>query len=160
MKMNFDLVNTNEKRQTVERMASIIWPITYKDILSSKQIAYMLNKFLSDEAISSNIEAGYTYMILKDDKDNQIGFIAYELKSEYIFLSKLYLLPNHQNKHYATDVISYLKSFNLPIELTVNKNNKNAYEKYLHLGFKVIDSVVTDIGNSYVMDDYVMKTEK
>ena len=45
MKMNFDLVNTNEKRQTVERMASIIWPITYKDILSSKQIAYMLNKF-------------------------------------------------------------------------------------------------------------------
>lgn len=158
--MNFDLVNTTEKRQTIERMASIIWPITYKDILSSKQIAYMLNLFLSDEAIASNIEAGYTYMILKDDKDNQIGFIAYELKSDYIFLSKLYILPIHQNKHYASDVIVYLKSFNLPIKLTVNKYNKNAYEKYLHLGFKVIDSTVTDIGNSYVMDDYVMKCEK
>ena len=39
----------------------------------------------------------------------------------------------------------------------VNKNNKDAIEKYIHLGFKQIDFVVPDIGNGYVMDDYVME---
>ena len=43
------------------------------------------------------------------------------------------------------------------IYLTVNKYNTPSYEIYLHLGFKVIDAVVNDIGNGYVMDDYIME---
>ena len=42
------------------------------------------------------------------------------------------------------------------IYLTVNKKNKTK-DKYLHWGFKIIDSVVSDIGNNYVMDDYIME---
>ncbi len=43
------------------------------------------------------------------------------------------------------------------IYLTVNKGNTPSYQIYLHLGFKVIDSVVNDIGHGYVMDDYIME---
>ena len=156
--MIYKLVETDADIKDVEMMASIIWPITYKDILSTSQIKYMLNKYLSIEAINSSIENdNYTYIVLYDDENNKIGFIGYQLSDDKVFLSKLYLLPNAQNKGYATKAISYLRQFELPIELTVNKYNKNAYEKYLHLGFKVIDSVVTDIGNDFVMDDYVMQ---
>ncbi len=42
------------------------------------------------------------------------------------------------------------------VYLTVNKNN-SSYNIYRHLGFEVIDSVVTDIGEGFVMDDYVME---
>lgn len=156
--MIYKLVETDADIKDVEMMASIIWPITYKDILSTSQIKYMLNKYLSIEAINSSIaNDNYTYIVLYDDENNKIGFIGYQLGDDKLFLSKLYLLPNAQNKGYATKAISYLRQFELPIELTVNKYNKNAYEKYLHLGFKVIDSVVTDIGNDFVMDDYVMQ---
>lgn len=155
--MNYKLVETSNDINDVVMMASIIWPIAYKEILSVDQIKYMLKKYLSLDSITSNINDGYTYIILLDENDEKVGFIAYKLLEDKIFLSKLYILPKHQGNGYATKVIEYLKSFNLPIELTVNKNNKNAYDKYLHLGFKVIDSVVTDIGNNFVMDDYIMQ---
>lgn len=156
--MIYKLVETNSDIKDIELMSSIIWPIAYKEILASSQIKYMLNKYLSIEAIENNIKNdNYTYIVLYDDDKNKLGFIGYQLFDNKVFLSKLYLLPSAQNKGYASMAISYLRQFDLPIELTVNKNNKNAYEKYLHLGFKVIDSVVTDIGNDFVMDDYIMQ---
>jgi len=154
--MNYKLVETKNDINDVVMISSIIWPIAYKDILSVDQIKYMLKKYLSFESIESNINNGYTYMILLDENNEKAGFIAYELLEDKVFLSKLYILPKYQGNGYASKAINYLKSFNLPIELTVNKQNLNAYEKYLHLGFKVTDSVVTDIGNGYVMDDYIM----
>lgn len=155
--MNYQLVETEQDRKDIEIMASIIWPITYKEILTPQQIKYMLNKFLSCDSIAEAIRDGFTFVLLLDSEKNKLGFMSYKLNRDKIFLSKLYLLPNAQNKGYASQAMEYLKSYKLPIELTVNKNNKNAYEKYLHLGFKVTDSVVTDIGNAYYMDDYVMQ---
>jgi len=42
------------------------------------------------------------------------------------------------------------------LTLTVNKSNKakNFYESQ---GFKVYDEAIFDIGNGYVMDDYLME---
>lgn len=43
--------------------------------------------------------------------------------------------------------------------LTVNKHNDPAIEVYRHWEMKIIRSEVTDIGNGYVMDDYVFGAE-
>lgn len=43
--------------------------------------------------------------------------------------------------------------------LTVNKQNERAVSAYTALGFKKIDEAVSDIGNGYVMDDYIMSVE-
>lgn len=156
--MNYKLVNNTEDINDVVMMASIIWPIAYKDILPIDQIHYMLNKFLSANAIKEAInDEGYTFIIILNDNNDKVGFLSYKINKNEMFLSKLYILPKYQNNGYGTQAIKYLKNFNLPIELTVNKYNKNAYEKYLHLGFKNIKSIKTDIGNSFYMDDYVMK---
>lgn len=152
--MDFLNVNDNAEYANISIMATIIWQQTYKEILSQDQIKYMLNKFLSAEAIKNNISDGYTYTLLQVN-DNKVGFFAYKFESDYIFLSKLYILPNFQGKGIAKEVIEYLKKFKSPIRLTVNKYNKNAIMAYEHLGFKKIDSIVTDIGSGYVMDDYV-----
>lgn len=157
--MLFELVDTKDELKQIEFMASIIWPITYKDILSAEQIKYMLNKYLTLDAILANIDDGYTYVIIHDE-DNKMGFMAYKLMDTQCFLSKLYILPNFQNQGIARKAIEYLQAFKLPITLTVNKHNGNAYQKYLHMGFTVYDSVVTDIGNGYVMDDYCMVLKK
>ncbi|MBQ9124701.1 MAG: GNAT family N-acetyltransferase [Acholeplasmatales bacterium] len=157
--MLFELVDTKDELKQIEFMASIIWPIAYKDILSADQIKYMLNKYLTLDAILANIDDGYTYVIIHDE-DNKMGFMSYKLMDTQCFLSKLYILPNFQNQGIARKAIEYLQAFKLPITLTVNKHNDNAYQKYLHMGFTVYDSVVTDIGNGYVMDDYCMVLKK
>jgi len=45
------------------------------------------------------------------------------------------------------------------IWLTCNKNNSRTLSIYKKLGFSIIDSIVTDIGNGFVMDDYVLEKQ-
>jgi RimJ/RimL family protein N-acetyltransferase len=40
--------------------------------------------------------------------------------------------------------------------LSVNKRNTKAITAYKRNGFVIVESVVTDIGGGFVMDDYVM----
>ena len=96
--MIYKLVENDLDIKDIEMMASIIWPITYKEILSTSQIKYMLNKYLSVDSIKNNIEKeNYTYIVLYDDDKNKIGFMGYQLNEDSLFLSKLYLLPNAHN---------------------------------------------------------------
>ena len=41
--------------------------------------------------------------------------------------------------------------------LTVNKHNDLAIRAYRAKGFQTIDAVETDIGNGFVMDDFIME---
>jgi ribosomal protein S18 acetylase RimI-like enzyme len=40
--------------------------------------------------------------------------------------------------------------------LAVNKNNATAIAAYLKHGFRVVESVVKEIGGGFVMDDHIM----
>ena len=43
--------------------------------------------------------------------------------------------------------------------ISVNKRNARAIAAYQRNGFVIADSVVTDIGSGFVMDDYIMAKE-
>ena len=43
------------------------------------------------------------------------------------------------------------------VYLTVNKHNDHAVEVYKKTGFVIAKEAVTDIGNGYVMDDYIFE---
>ena len=45
------------------------------------------------------------------------------------------------------------------IWLTYNKHNDNTLKIYDHLGLQITDSQVADIGNGFVMDDYILTYE-
>jgi RimJ/RimL family protein N-acetyltransferase len=45
------------------------------------------------------------------------------------------------------------------IALAVNKRNSNAIAAYEKWGFHIEQSVVKDIGNGFVMDDFIMAKE-
>lgn len=131
-----------------------LFALAYQDLLSQEQITYMNDLFFSVKSLENMIKEGYhfAYLMLEE----KVGFIAYKINDEYLFLSKLYLDKNYQGRHLATKTIDYLKQFKLPIKLTVNKHNLHAITVYKKLGFEIVDSVVTSIGNGYVMDDYIM----
>ena len=43
------------------------------------------------------------------------------------------------------------------IWLTCNRNNTNSLEVYKHLGFVTVCEEATDIGEGFVMDDFIME---
>ncbi len=140
------------------KIASDIWHEYWPCLLSDEQIDYMLAVFQSEKAVNEQIkQENYTYYFLVHN-GNIIGYLGVAPKEGYLFLSKLYLLKEWRHKGFGKSAFDKIKNFGFnKIRLTVNKYNTNAYEAYLKYGFKVIDSVVTDIGGGFVMDDYIME---
>jgi len=93
-----------------------------------------------------------------------VGYIAIEILNEKkVKLHKLYLDPTQKQKGLGSKIIQYIKDWALSnqsnrIILNVNKNN-SAVQFYLKMGFKINEELILDIGEGYVMDDFVMQLD-
>lgn len=149
------LVETKENIRKISKMSKTIWTEAYRDLLSEAQIDYMLETFLSVESIKNQINSGFEYFILKEDKP--VGFAAIKEEAEKVFLSKIYIYKEYRQKGYLRGFVEKLKSRHKPIYLTVNKHNHLAIQAYQKLGFQITSELVTDIGRGFVMDDYILE---
>ena len=144
-------------------LASKIWHEYWTEILTESQIEYMLENFQSVNAIEKQIaEEHYNYYFISNDNDENIGYFGISNKETYMFLSKLYLLKEYRRKGIGKAAFEKIKQLaakeNLTtIRLTVNKYNTNTINAYKKCGFEITDSVITDIGSGFVMDDYIME---
>ena len=160
--MDFINIKSEEEIQALANLASEIWHEYWTVILSIQQIDYMVEKFQSTVAIENQIKGErYVYNILKDN-GNILGYFGVAPKKDYLFLSKLYIKKEFRNLGCGRLAFNQIKQlaqqFNKKSSrLTVNKNNINTIKAYEKWGFKTIDSVVTDIGSGFVMDDYIME---
>lgn len=143
-------------------LASEIWHEYWVEILSPEQIDYMVENFQSKKAIDKQIaEDNYTYFYINYNAEN-VGYIGLSTKKDHLFLSKLYIKKDFRHKGMGTKAFEFVKDFGNnnnydKIILTVNKYNLNTISAYKKWGFVEVDSVVTDIGNGFVMDDYIME---
>ena len=147
----------------IKNLAEIIWPKAYGEILSAEQLRYMLDLIYSESALKKQMNKGHKFIIVL--KDNfEIGFASFSQKSKgepKVFrLHKIYVLPRQHAQGAGRYMLNYIyeesiKAGGKQLELNVNKYNiaKQFYEKK---GFTVLKVEVIDIGNNYVMDDYVM----
>ena len=160
--MNYLNVKTDEEVNQLADLASLIWHEYWTVILSLDQIDYMVEKFQSYNAIKSQLANDrYIYNIMQDN-ENVIGYFGVSLKDDYLFLSKLYIKKEFRGLGCGKQAFNKIKQIALQsnkksIQLTVNKNNINTIKAYRKWGFETIDSVVTDIGSGFVMDDYIME---
>lgn len=145
----------------IEQLANTIWREHYIPIVGKPQIDYMLDKYQSAKAISEQIAHGFEYFTTTF---NQIpmGYFSIKQEKEYLFLSKIYILKNYRGKGIGkimmTSIEEKSKVYNLnKVRLTVNIHNSNSIKAYEKLGFTNVGALVTDIGNGFVMDDYVME---
>ena len=151
-----------EELACVSAMAADIWRECYASILSGEQIEYMLDVFLSIDALKKQIlEGGYEYFFIEYE-GKKAGFVGVRVEGKRLFLSKLYIIKDYRGKGLSRIVLDALErkcseEKLQAIYLTVNKYNNRAYDIYIKNGYEVIDDVVTGIGNGYVMDDYVMQ---
>lgn len=142
-------------------LAEIIWREHYTPIIGKDQVEYMLENFQSREVIGSQINEGEQSYYLIKLKSETIGYFSIKPQNNMLFLSKVYILKPHRNKGIGKTVFHFItneaRTVGLNgIYLTVNKNNKNSIKAYENMGLKKESSAITDIGNGYVMDDYIM----
>ncbi len=160
--MKHSIVTTEEEIIQTAKTAEEVWGEYYIPLIGEAQVSYMVENFQSPSAISKQIEEGYTYYLLKDDDDDIVGYVGICPKEEYLFLSKLYIRKEARGKGFASKALALVKDAAKEnglsrIQLTVNKGNTNSIEIYRNWGFVTVDSVVTNIGSGFVMDDYVME---
>lgn len=152
----------NELAEVAE-LAEKIWHECFVGIISNGQIDYMIEKFQSLDAMKNQVEnQNYTYFSVYCDNE-LCGYIGVKPElDDRFFLSKLYLHKSKRGKGVASVMLKKVfdevrKIGKKRVYLTVNKYNSHAVNVYKKTGFIVSDTAVTDIGNGYVMDDFIME---
>lgn len=148
---------------SVSAVADDIWHEHFTPIIGEAQVDYMLEKFLSPDALVEQINSGYEYFLFSYEY-TFAGFAGIHEKDGSLFLSKLYVHKDFRGKGISSYMlqkfVEICKMRNLnKIWLTCNRHNANTLAIYEHLGFKIVREEATDIGNGFVMDDYILEYE-
>ncbi len=162
--ITFRKVSSLKDIDVLAKKADEIWHEYFPGIITVEQIDYMVDLFLSPKAIKEEIADGYIFYSALNKDNEMIGFAVFKPEEDRLFISKLYVEKSSRGKGYGSEM------FNKAIEvarehkldrmyLTVNKENESAINIYKHKGFKIIDSVVNDIGGGFVMDDYIFEAK-
>ena len=90
--------------------------------------------------------------------------IAVKPEKDRLFLSKLYLHKNARGKGLSSILLKQAITFakeqgKQAVYLTCNKFNQHSLDVYRAKGFRDIDSVQTDIGHGFIMDDYILQLD-
>jgi ribosomal protein S18 acetylase RimI-like enzyme len=143
-------------------LAREIWQATYPNIITQAQIDFMLEQRYGNERLHDDLEDANKWLDQVFVDERRVGFAFCELcKGEYK-LDTLYVLPNFQRQGVGGALIAHAaaraKKLGYPcVVLAVNKYNEQAIKAYHKHGFTVRESLVTNIGQGFIMDDYIME---
>ena len=147
----------------IQDIAHKTWPVTYGEILTNTQLAYMLENFYSTEALNGNLKNNHRFILAKEN-DVTLGFASYvhDHPENYTTkIPKIYVLPETQGKGIGKLLIEAIeaearKHGAAKLTLNVNRFNK-AITFYEHLGFTIAKEENIPIGNGYFQEDFVME---
>ncbi|MBQ0080444.1 MAG: GNAT family N-acetyltransferase [Alistipes sp.] len=148
----------------IREMASVVFVATYRSILSSQQLQYMMEWMYSFESLRSQMSSGHVFFIAPEK-----GYVSLREDNSRdgmpcFHLEKLYVMPEIQ--HHGVGRALFLKALDYVrsqapravMELNVNRNN-SARAFYERMGMRIIRSGDFPIGNGFFMNDYIMGFE-
>ena len=152
---------------TIRELADQLWPVAFTSILSEQQIDYMMEMMYSPASLAQQMDAGHQYAIVSLAKPNiqNIRYVSYEIdyhQSDKTKIHKLYISPHHQRHGVGKAMIDYvakqaLEANNNSLFLNVNKYNSQAINFYRKHHFVLVKEEAIDIGDGFIMDDYVFE---
>lgn len=148
----------------ISTLAHVIWPDTYRSILSEAQLKYMLDLFYSHESLQKQFTEKQVFLIALMNAET-VGFAAYSHGSKVgvYKIHKLYVHPLLHGKGIGKQLLDRIVHDIQPlnaatIQLNVNRNNR-AIDFYKRYGFEIAGQEDIAIGEGYFMNDYVMEKE-
>ncbi|NTV46274.1 MAG: GNAT family N-acetyltransferase [Chlorobiales bacterium] len=155
---------TDEQFAQIATIAREIWHDHYSSIISPEQIDYMLEKGYAIDVIRHEVKekcVRYDQLFVANEF---VGYVAYGPVDEpsTLKLHKLYIRVSLHGNGFGKRLLEHVDSFAKEngykfIILQVNKKNEKAIRAYTRFGFSVREESVIDIGNGFVMDDYIMQ---
>ena len=157
--MELERVESPEQIAAVAALARETWTQHYVPIIGPDQVAYMLDKFQSPEAIARQIASeGYEYYLA-----GGAGYLALvpDPARKSLFLSKIYVRAERRGTGLGRAMVAFAETRCAELGcgelwLTVNRHNAGSIAFYERLGFRKTGTLVTDIGGGFVMDDWRM----
>lgn len=162
--LEFLKVEQPEQIRNVASLAEEIWKEHYGEILDSGQIDYMVEQFQSVPAITSQLKTGGYEYYLMAVSGQPVGYIGVQPHTQGLFLSKLYLKKEWRGHGIARRALTFLEHYckllgDEKIWLTVNRHNADSIAAYQKMGFEKVREQVSDIGQGYVMDDFILEKQ-
>ncbi|RQO66396.1 GNAT family N-acetyltransferase [Pedobacter sp. KBW06] len=147
----------------IQEIAHLTWPDTFGAILSKEQISYMLEMMYSTDSLTEQTsKKGHQFLLVKDETKN-LGYASYELNYKGLSktkIHKIYILPEAQGKgvgkllmNSITDIAR--KNQDTILSLNVNRDNA-AFDFYKKIGFEKTGEENIDIGDGFLMEDFIM----
>ena len=152
----------SEDYEIIRGLADRTWYNTYLSILAQEQLDYMMEMMYSLSAFTEQISVKNHHFLLASEDGVFLGFASYELNyhSGTAKIHKLYVVPEAQGKGVGQKLLTIienvaLKNSNDKIVLNVNRFNK-AVNFYRKAGFEKAGEEDINIGNGYLMEDFIM----
>jgi ribosomal protein S18 acetylase RimI-like enzyme len=162
MKIRFTTAEQPGDFDAVAELGAVIWTEHYTPIVGAAQVAYMLEKFQSAGAMAAQVSGQRYVYTMAWVGDRLVGYAGVQPEADGgLFLSKFYILKEFRGhgvgrRLFEHATLPFIKPGGTKVRLTVNRKNAGAIAVYKKLGFTVEREQVADIGEGYVMDDYVM----
>ena len=152
----------------IRAIAEVSFRHTYRDILSSEQMDYMMEWMYGVKSLHDQIvQESHTYFIATT-QDVAVGYVSVQTQGcsddglPLWHLQKIYILPDYQGSGIGKELFSYALFFiqsqsGTPthVELNVNRANR-AVTFYEHMGMQRLRQGDFPIGHGYFMNDYIM----
>ena len=147
----------------IHEMAWVVFPHTYREILTPEQIDYMMEWMYSEDSLHKQIEKDGHIYYLAFKEDEPAGYLSIQPEGEHVFhLQKIYVLPSFQGmklgKQLFEQAIKAIKELHpAPCQMRLNVNRQNkALAFYERMGMVKVDEGDFPIGNGYYMNDFIM----
>ena len=147
----------------IRELAGVIWHAHYPGIISVAQIDYMLERGYAIAGLAEFIDRPDRGLLLALAQGEPAGFAAWLVttRADEAKLDKLYVLQACQRTGIGKALLARVAgdaraAGATTLILNVNKRNTQAIRAYEKHGFTIREAVVNDIGQGYVMDDFVM----
>jgi ribosomal protein S18 acetylase RimI-like enzyme len=147
----------------IQDLARITWQPTYVPIIGQEQVDYMLKTMYNPGVLLGQLGEGHIFLIASTGMKD-IGFAAYSIvdhENRGYKLHKLYVLPDAHGtglgKLLINEVVDQIRTAGgKSLSLNVNRQNK-AKTFYEKAGFEIKETVDIEIGNGFLMNDYIME---
>ena len=149
---------------TLAALARETWLAHYSTIITTAQIEYMLGGRFTAANLERYLDSPDRWMFVLRQNGKAVGYCSYARSDEpgELKLEQLYLLPSLHGQGLGRLMLDHVEADALRLGsevlmLQVNKQNSVAINVYRRAHFTVRKEVVVDIGNGFVMDDFIME---
>lgn len=153
-----------EDAEGIASVARRIWRQSYSHIISRAQIDYMLEQRFSQNQLSADLsgnECQY-WIIRRGAEVVGYGSMALTPVEGRLKIQQLYVEASERGgglgRRLMDQMIELAKTREARVVwLTVNRDNQSAIGFYQQYGFSMAGTCLAEIGQGFVMDDYVME---